>query len=176
MKLHVHVFHMLSRQCVLYYMFCMSLGLIRFKLHVHVHTTLSDWYDYLGFGRGASPCFRHANLRWLSICTVHSSLQITLSKVSWRCSLAQASHLPLFTSRINWQYALPLKVQPKAVRHLRIVRRQTEYPLSVKRRCSWWAVVSSSSLIWSSTICLISAVILDGLPDPTFLPIKPVAW
>ena len=171
MKLHVHVFHMLSR---LYYMFCMSLG----QRDLNYMYTLPCQIDMITWAsdEGLLLVFGTQICRWLSICAVHSSLQITLSKVSWRWSLAQASRLPLFTSRINWQYVLPLKVQPKAVWHLRIVRRLTEYPLSVKRWCSWWAVVSSSSLIWSSTICLISAVILDGLPDPTFLPIEPVAW
>ena len=33
---------------------------------------LKKGYIYLGFGRGASPRFLHANLLWLSIWTVHT--------------------------------------------------------------------------------------------------------
>ena len=82
----------------------------------------------------------------------------------------------LFTSQICWQYLLPLKVQPSEVRQWRIVRREMVYPCSFSMACSWTAVVSSSSCIFCSTNALISAVILEGWPEPGLLAMLPVSW
>lgn len=130
----------------------------------------------LGLGLGASPRFLHANLRWLSSCTVHSSVQITSSNDCPRWRRAQSYRFFLLTSLINWLYALPLNVHPRVVQHLKTVRSDMKRPFSLSSRCSWWAVVSSSALICCSTMVMISAVIFEGLPDPGHRAIDPVAW
>ncbi len=106
----------------------------------------------------------------------HSSVKITFSKLSSLFALHRSSLLTLFTSRINWQYALPLKVQPKLERQRRMVTNESCIPLSLKSFNNWTDVVSSSLTIWASTRALMVGVIFEGLPDPTRLAVVPVSF
>ena len=81
----------------------------------------------------------------------------------------------LFVSRISWQYTLPQKVHPRAVRQQRTVLKVMLYLRATSMRCSWTAVVSLSSHIWCSTISFISTVAFEGCPDPGHLVRQPVS-
>ena len=115
------------------------------------------------FGRGLDfgfcPFFLQQNRRWISICTVVSSLQITFSKLSPRHSLAHWTRFSLLGSRINWQYAAPRDVKPSSRRPLKTQLLDMVIPISLSNKTNCFAVVSSS-------LCIrISLVRIVGLPD-----------
>ena len=138
-----------------------------------IHTTATHSV-YLGLFFAGCPRFLQQNRRCDSSWTVHSSVHTTSLNAKSVWLLAQSSRFCLLAWRISWQYELPRKVQPNAVLQRRIVHDPILYPRDFSNRWSWWADVSSSVCIRSSTISLTSAVIFEGLPDPARLPIDPV--
>jgi len=130
---------------------------------------------YRGLFLGGSPSLQQHRRLCVSSWTLHSSVKITLAKLSLLCSRAKSSLFCLLTSRMSWQYALPLNVHPNDVLQRRMVRRFRVYPMLVNRTCSWVAVVSSSWRICSSTILLTSGVITVLLPLPACRTIVPWA-
>ena len=123
---------------------------------------------YLGLFLGGSPRFRQQMRRCVSSGTEHSSLQMT----SWNPSVASLAYIRAHSSRfslsvwrISWQYALPWKVHPSNVRHLRTVRKDRLSLHVTSRLCSCVAVILSSSLILASTTLYFSEILL-GRPLP----------
>ena len=129
---------------------------------------------YLGLFFAGCPRFLQQNRQCDSSWTVHLSVHTTSLNAKSVCLLAQSSCFCLLAWRISWQYELPRKVQPNAILQRRIVHREILYPRDSSNWWSWWADVSSSVCICSSTISLTS-VIFEGLPDPVRLPIDPVS-
>ena len=86
-----------------------------YTVHVHVMYIISYIHSYtppdwtketktnLGLFLGGSPRFLQQNWRWVSICTVHSSVHTTSAKSSLMCFCAQARRFTLLFSWINWQ-------------------------------------------------------------------------
>ena len=132
---------------------------------------LKLWHHHIvkmtcrGLFLGGSPSLRQHHCLCVSSWTLHSSVKITLEKLSLLCSRAKSSLFCLLTSHMSWQYALSLSVHPNDVLQQRMVRRFRVYPMVVNRTCSWLAVVSSSRSICSLTILLTSGVI-TVLPQP----------
>ena len=96
-------------------------------------------------------------------------------KSSFLYCCAHTSRFSLLTCLINWQYALPRKVQPNDVLHLKTVRIEMLKPFFTSSVWKWCAVVSSSSFIFPSTTCLIASVTFDGVPVPGVLNKHPVS-
>lgn len=128
--------------------------------------------SHLGLGLGSSPFFLQLwRLRvssWTVVSSVHTTLLNPFVCDASRYLLAHSNRLTLFASRISWQYALPLNVQPSFARELNIMCWESWYPFSANSFCGWIAVVSSSSSIFLFTISSTSAVILLRRPEPGF--------
>ena len=116
------------------------------------------WVLWAGFKTAGPPIFLNEWCRWLSSCTVVSSVQITSQKplltASVKLSQAHIKRLILFCRQISWQYFDPLKVHPNIERQRMKVENEIEIPRAVRSLCIWVAVVSSKFFMPWSTIYL----------------------